>query len=40
MLDVMTKSPSNRDLRVQDAAVAIPIYQDYVGSRQNGDVFD
>ena len=40
MLDVMTKSPSNRDVRVQDAAVAIPMYQDYVGSRQNGDVFD
>ena len=40
MLDVMTKSPSNRDLRVQDAAVAIPIYQDYVGSQPNGDVFD
>ena len=30
MLDVMTKSPSNRDVRVQDAAVAIPMY------RQNG----
>ena len=40
MLDVMTKSTSNRDVRVQDAAVAIPMYQDYVGSRQNGDVFD
>ena len=40
MLDVMTKSPSNRGVRVQDAAVAIPMYQDYVGSRQNGDVFD
>ena len=40
MLDVMTKSPSNRDVRVQDAAVAIPIYQDYVGSQPNGDVFD
>ena len=26
MLDVMTKSPSNRDMRVQDAAVAIPMY--------------
>ena len=40
MLEVMTKSPSNRDVRVQDAAVAIPMYPDYVGSRQNGDVFD
>ena len=40
MLDVMTKSPSNRDVRVHDAAVAIPMYQDYVGSQPNGDVFD
>ena len=40
MLDVMTESSSNRDVRVQDAAVAIPIYQDYVGSQPNGDVFD
>ena len=40
MLDVMTKSPENRGVRVQDAAVAIPIYQDYVGSQPNGDVFD
>ena len=40
MLDVMTKSPENRGVRVQDAAVAIPIYQDYVGSPPNGDVFD
>ena len=28
MLDVMTKSPSNRDVRVQDAAIAIPMYED------------
>ena len=28
MLDVMTKSPSNRDVRVQDAAIAIPMYKD------------
>ena len=27
MLEVMTKSPENRDVRVQDAAVAIPMYQ-------------
>ena len=27
MLDVMTKSPGNRDVRVQDAAIAIPMYQ-------------
>ena len=40
MLEVMTKSPSNRDVRVNDAAVAIPMYPDDVGSRQNGDVFD
>ena len=40
MIDVMTKSSNNRDVRVQDAAVAIPIYQDYVGSQPNGDVFD
>ena len=40
MIEVMTKSPSNRNVRVQDAAVAIPIYQDYVGSQPNGDVFD
>ena len=26
MLDVMTKSPNNRDVRVHDAAVAIPMY--------------
>ena len=40
MLDMMTKSPSNRNVRMQDAAVAIPMYQDYVGSQPNGDVFD
>jgi len=40
MIDVMTRSPENRGVRVQDAAVAIPIYQDYVGSQPNGDVFD
>ena len=40
MLDVMTRSPRNRDVRVQDAAIAIPMYQDYVGSQPNGDVFD
>ena len=28
MLDVMTKSPNNRDVRVQDAAIAIPMYKD------------
>ena len=28
MLDVITKSPSNRDVRVQDAAIAIPMYKD------------
>ena len=28
MLDVMTKSPSNRDVRAQDAAIAIPMYED------------
>ena len=28
MLDVMTKSPNNRDVRVQDAAIAIPMYED------------
>ena len=28
MLDVMTKSPRNRDVWVQDAAIAIPMYQD------------
>jgi len=27
MLDVMTKSPENRDVRVHDAAIAIPMYQ-------------
>ena len=27
MLDVMTKSPSNRNVRVHDAAIAIPMYQ-------------
>ena len=26
MLDVMTKSPNNRDVRVHDAAVAMPMY--------------
>ena len=26
MIDVMTKSPNNRDVRVHDAAVAIPMY--------------
>ena len=39
MLDVMTKSPSNRDVRVHDFPVLVA-YPDYVGSRQNGDVFD
>ena len=28
MLDVITKSPNNRDVRVQDAAIAIPMYED------------
>ena len=28
MLEVMTKSPNNRDVRVQDAAIAIPMYED------------
>ena len=28
MLDVMTRSPSNRNVRVQDAAIAIPMYED------------
>ena len=28
MLDVMTKSPSNRNVPVQDAAIAIPMYED------------
>ena len=28
MLDVMTKSPNNRDVRVQGAAIAIPMYKD------------
>jgi len=27
MLDVITKSPENRDVRVHDAAIAIPMYQ-------------
>jgi hypothetical protein len=39
MLDAMTKSPENRDVRVHDFPVLI-VYPDYVGSRQNGDVFD
>ena len=30
MLDVMTKSPNNRDVRVQDAAIAIPMYEDII----------
>ena len=28
MIDVMTKSPSNRDVRVHDAAIAMPMYKD------------
>ena len=28
MLDVMTRSPENRDVRVQDAAIAMPMYKD------------
>jgi hypothetical protein len=39
MLDVMTKSPSNRDVRVHDFPVLV-VSPDYVGSQPNGDVFD
>ena len=28
LIDVMTKSPSNRNVSVQDAAIAMPMYQD------------
>ena len=39
MLDVMSKSPSNRDVRVHDFPVLV-VSPDYVGSQPNGDVFD
>ena len=39
MLEVMTKSPENRDVRVHDFPVLV-VYPDYVGSQPNGDVFD
>jgi len=39
MLDVMTKSPSNRDVRVHDFPVLV-VSPDYVGSQPNGDVFN
>ena len=39
MLDVMTKSPENRDVRVHDFPVLV-VSPDYVGSQPNGDVFD
>ena len=30
LIEVMTKSPNNRDVRVQDAAIAIPMYEDII----------
>ena len=39
MLDEMTKSPENRDVRVHDFPVLV-VSPDYVGSQPNGDVFD
>ena len=38
-VSALTSTPSNRDVRVHDFPVLI-VYPDYVGSRQNGDVFD
>ena len=39
MIEVMTKSPENRDVRVHDFPVLV-VSPDYVGSQPNGDVFD
>ena len=39
MIDEMTKSPENRDVRVHDFPVLVAS-PDYVGSQPNGDVFD
>ena len=38
MLDVMTKSPSNRNVRVQDAAIAIPMYEDVTVNNEESEL--
>ena len=38
MLDVMTKSPENRDVRVQDAAIAIPMYKDITANDEESEL--
>ena len=39
MIEVMTKSPENRDVRVHDFPVLV-VSPDYVPSQPNGEVFD
>ena len=39
LIEVMTKSPSDRDVRVHDFPVLV-VSPDCVGSQPNGDVFD
>ena len=39
LIEVMTKSPENRDVRVHDFPVLV-VSPDYVPSQPNGEVFD